>query len=100
MQIQGLDENALARCERFIGECCLAMNEPAQAAEHYLAATAKHPKADVGTKVQALLTAGDCQVRAGNRDAARKCYEQARDLPGASVDQMKTARQKIEQLAK
>jgi len=84
----------------FIGECCLAMNEPAQAAEHYLSAVAKHPKADAGTKVQAFLTAGDCQVRAGNRDAARKCYEQAHDLPGASADQMKTAKQKIEQLAK
>jgi TolA-binding protein len=100
MQIQGLDDNALARCEMFIGECRLAMNEPVQGAEHYLAAVVKHPKADAGTKVQALLTAGDCQVRAGNRDAARKCYEQARDLPGASADQMKTARQKIEQLAK
>ena len=76
------------------------MNEPAQAAEHYLAAAAKHPKADAGTKVQALLTAGDCQVRVGHGDAARKSYEQARDLPGASVDQMKTAKQKIEQLAK
>lgn len=100
MQIQGLDDNALARCEVFIGECCLAMNEPAQAAEHYLSAVAKHPKADAGTKVQVLLTAGHCQLRTGNKEAARECYEQVRDLPGASVDQMKTAKQKIEQLAK
>ena len=98
LKVEGLDDNSRARSETLIAECCLAMDDPAGAAEHFIAAAQKYPKASAGTKCQSLIRAGEARLKSGDKDAARKLFQAAIDLPDAPAGQKDQAKQRLDQL--
>jgi tetratricopeptide (TPR) repeat protein len=100
LSIADVDDNGRAQSEASIARCYQAMNDPSHAAEHFTAAFEKYPAADPGMRVDLLLSAGDMNASAGDRQAAERMYQRVLSSDQASPDKKKAAAERLAQLKK
>lgn len=100
IQLPGVDDNSRAWGEGAIGDTCIEMKDVAAAAAHFTAAAETYPKADSQRRADMAIKAGDCQMAAGHKQAAKRMYQRVLDLADARPDHRKSAEQKLEQTEK